>query len=102
MQHSGYQKLCGKNNKFASDVKCLLALAYLTPEEIPIYYEDLKENICSEAKVIAEWFSENYIWGTYTSPAIYKPHFWSVHESKERNIPRTQNSAVVAQKDTRY
>lgn len=58
---SGYLRLYGTDEKFALEMKFLLALAYLPSEEIPMYFDEWRENISEEAKSISDWFSENCI-----------------------------------------
>lgn len=93
VQNRGFQKLYGSSESFSSEIKCILALAYLPAEEIPPYFEELQQNISPEAKMLAEWFGENYIWGTCSAPPKYDPCLWSTYVLNEENIPRTQNSA---------
>lgn len=93
IQSQGFQTLYGKNITFATEMKCLFALSYLSPDDIPAYFDEWRRNISPEAEVIAQWFSENYINGTSTSAPKYEPHQWSTKELIDQNIPRTQNNA---------
>lgn len=92
----GYQKLYGNKEMFAVEMKSIFALSYLRSEELPSCFDEWCNDISSEAETIANWFSDNYIWGTsVTSAAKYDPTFWSIHELYDENIPQAMNSAEV-------
>ncbi|CAG4953368.1 unnamed protein product [Colias eurytheme] len=78
---------------FKEEVKCLLALSFLSANEIPYYFHKLLEKLQGDAKDIAIWFDENYVSGTCSAPAKYAPEFWSCEVVNRMDIPRTQNSA---------
>jgi len=81
----------------------LFALAFLPSHEIPVAFDLLKQEIPLEANEIVQWFKENYVYGRVrrqlrngtiirASP-LFPPQLWSVHDSMELGIPRTQNVA---------
>lgn len=92
IQKSGFQKLYGNDAKFSMEMKCFFALSYLSPDDIPKYFDEWCKNISPEANGVAQWFSENYIWGTSASPTKYQPSHWSTKDLIE-DIPRTKNYA---------
>lgn len=49
IQKAGYQILYGTDIKFSLEMKCLLALAYLHEDNIPIYFDEWRKEISSEA-----------------------------------------------------
>lgn len=75
------------------EMKCLFALSYLSPNDIPHYFDEWRKNISPEADIISEWFSDNYIWETISSPPKYQPSHWSTKDLIDQDIPRTQNYA---------
>lgn len=96
IKECGYQKLYGNKETFAVEMKSIFALSYLPAEELPICFDEWSSDVSPEARTIADWFSDNYIWGTSTtSMAKYDPTFWSIHELYDENIPQVQNSAEV-------
>ncbi len=79
----------------------LFALAFLPSDEIPTAFDNLKTEIPPIANNVIQWFEDNYIYGRIrrrlrtgnvirTSP-LFPPQLWSVYDSIELGIPRTQN-----------
>ena len=79
----------------------LFALAFLPSDEIPTAFDNLKTEIPPIANNVIQWFEDNYIYGRirrrlrtgnviHTSP-LFPPQLWSVYDSIELGIPRTQN-----------
>ena len=94
IQANKLAKKYAKDLKFNLDMKCLIALSYLEPSEIPIYFHNFLETVeDTDSKIIANWFQENYVHGTVSSQPKYSPEFWSCHALNYLKIPRTQNAA---------
>jgi hypothetical protein len=80
----------------------LFALAFVPSSEIPAAFDTLKSRMPSEADGVVQWFEENYVLGKVRrqlqngdiirTPPLFPPQLWSVHDSMELGIPRTQNS----------
>ncbi|CAB4416827.1 unnamed protein product [Rhizophagus irregularis] len=106
---SGWRKIqeCGLAVQYGSDehlslmLRHLFALAFVPSSEIPIAFDTLKSSIPPEANEIVQWFEENYVLGKVRrqlqdgniirTPPLFPPQLWSVHDSMESGIPRTQN-----------
>lgn len=94
IQSSGLVNKYSTNQEFNIEMKCLLALSYLSPDNIPIYFNEILSDLQDEdSKTIYDWFEANYVSGTVTSQPKYNPEFWSCYVVNSKNIPRTQNSA---------
>ncbi|XP_060807341.1 uncharacterized protein LOC132903322 [Amyelois transitella] len=95
VQQRGLTQRYASDIKFKTDVKCLLALSFLPPNEIPIYFNKLLVSYKDDDDIIslAHWFEENYVSGTCSAPARYIPEFWSCELINTLKLPRTQNSA---------
>ena len=80
----------------------LFALAFLPSNEIPEAFEALKSHLPEEAEDIVMWFENNYVLGRITkclrnggvvrAPPLFPPMMWSVQDSMQLGIPRTQNA----------
>jgi hypothetical protein len=107
---SGWRKIqdCGLAVQYGSDehlslmLRHLFALAFVPSSEIPAAFDTLKSRMPSEADGVVQWFEENYVLGKVRrqlqngdiirTPPLFPPQLWSVHDSMELGIPRTQNS----------
>ena len=77
-------------------------MAFLPPDEIPAAFDILKPLIPSVANNVVQWFEDNYVHGrirrqaqngnVVRNPPLFPPQFWSVYNSVELGIPRTQNN----------
>ena len=99
---------CGLATQYGTDehlsimLRHLLALAFVPSNEIPIAFDTLKSTMPQEASEVVQWFEEYYVLGkirrrlqdggTIRTPPLFPPQLWSVHDSMELGIPRTQNS----------
>lgn len=79
------------DNRFNLEVKCLVSLCYVHPDNVLMYYNELLKTLSNDGLKIAEWFGENYIMGKNNHPPKYDPKFWCLNY--RAIIPRTQNSA---------
>ncbi len=80
----------------------LFALAFLLPDKILTIFDILKTKILSIANNIVQWFENNYIYGRIwwwlktgnvtRTPSLFLSQLWSVYNSIELGIPRTQNN----------
>jgi hypothetical protein len=107
---SGWRKIqsCGLATRYGNDeqfslmLRHLFALAFLPPQEIPEAFNILKFEMPSEATEIVQWFEDNYVHGrirrrlrnetVIRSAPLFPPQLWSVYNSNEMGIPRTQNN----------
>ena len=79
----------------------LFALAFLPSNEIPAAFDNLKSEILVEINNVVQWFEDNYVHGkvrhetrsghVVRSAPLFPPQLWSVYDSIEMGIPRTQN-----------
>lgn len=105
IQKSGFASRYGNDSKFSLQLRHIVALAYLTPEEIPDAFILLKEKVLpEEAEPIIEWFETYYVQGRKKSqskgtklcisqtPSLFPPQLWSIHKINELGLPRTQNN----------
>lgn len=87
----------GTDTNFEFQIKQLKCLAYLTPEEIPICYQELVRNAHGDALKIYSYISDVYIYGRKKNVNSrqwnprFKPEFWSIISNLELNLPITQN-----------
>ncbi|POG73192.1 hypothetical protein GLOIN_2v1454966, partial [Rhizophagus irregularis DAOM 181602=DAOM 197198] len=107
---SGWRKIqsCGLATRYGNDehfslmLRHLFALAFLPSNEIPeAFINTLKLEMPPEADEVVKWFEENYVYGkirrhlrngnTIRGAPLFPPELWSVHDSIETGIPRTQN-----------
>lgn len=82
-------------------IRHLFALAFLPSDEIPAAFDILKPEIPSVANNVIQWFDDNYVHGKIRRrfrtgnvvhiPPLFPPQLWSVYDSIELGIPRTQN-----------
>src|SRR4051794_13408212 len=80
----------------------LFALAFLSPEEIPEAFNILKLEMPPETNEVIQWFEDNYVHArirqhlqnetVICSAPLFSPQLWSVYNSNEMGIPRTQNN----------
>ena len=80
----------------------MFALAFLSPQEIPEAFDILKLEMPPEANEVVQWFKDNYVHGrirrhlrnetVIRSAPLFPPQLWSVYNSNEMGIPRTQNN----------
>lgn len=82
-----------RDHSFYVEISCLMSLAYLPPDEIPFYFDDLYSTLSLKAKQIASWLEINYIKGQNENPPRYHPTFWSINGNFCSGYPTTQNWA---------
>jgi hypothetical protein len=75
-----------KNLRFTNEIHQILALSYLSPQEIVLYFMALCPTLSEEGKVFALWFGRNYV----TTTARYPTSFWSVAGLMREGMPKTQ------------
>ncbi|CAG8456651.1 11276_t:CDS:1 [Dentiscutata heterogama] len=102
VQSLGLTTRYGTDEDFSLLIRCISALAFLPPEEIPSAFDELKLHIPPEASRIVQWFEETYVYGRVRhvyrngnisrSEPLFPPTFWSVTNNIESAYPRTQNS----------
>lgn len=91
VQREGLTTKYNSDHTFNTEVKCILALYYIQPANIAMYFNDLINTMSNDARKIADWFGIKYINGTNKQPPVYSPNFWT--QCNDKTIPRTQNSA---------
>jgi hypothetical protein len=92
----------GYDEQFSLMLRHLFALAFLPPQEIPDAFDILKLEMPPEANEVVQWFEDNYVHGkirwhlrnetVIRSAPLFPPQLWSVYDSNEMGIPRTQNN----------
>lgn len=102
VQSLGLAKLYTTDTGFRLFVRKILALAFLTPDEILQYFPRLADTAPADAKKLLEFFDKNYVRvevrkvlknGTIIrTPPRFSPILWSCHENNNLKIPRTSNS----------
>ena len=70
-----------------------MSLAYLPPNEIGLFFDDLYGTLSHKAQQIATWFKINYIQGNNGSAPRFDPTFWSIFQNFSNGYPTTQNWA---------
>ena len=78
-----------------------ICFSIFTPGEIPAAFNNLKPEIPVEANDVVQWFEDNYVHGkvrretrsghVVRSAPLFPPQLWSVYDSIEMKILRTQN-----------
>lgn len=101
IQNCGLAIRYGNDEHFSLMLRHLFALAFLPSHEIPMAFDILKPEIPQEATEVVQWFEDNYVHGKIRrqlrngnvarAPPLFPPKMWSVHDSMELGIPRTQN-----------
>ena len=76
--------------KFSHSIRHIPALAFLPASEIPAAFDILKDKMPNEAKVVVQWFEDNYVHGRIKRvlrngivsrlPPLYPPDLWSVSD----------------------
>lgn len=101
MSH-GLKARYGKDEEFNSNVRMIIALAFLDPDEIPEMFEEVVLWMGDEDDVsqFINWFRNNYVakhvddtsTQSQSSLTQFSQEFWSVKSLVELGLPRTQNS----------
>jgi len=102
IQNCGLAVQYGNDEHFSLLIRHLFALAFLPAHEIPSAFDILKPRIPPEANNIVQWFEDNYVHGKIRrqlrngnivrDTPLFPPQLWSVYDSVELGIPRTQNT----------
>ncbi|PKY57294.1 hypothetical protein RhiirA4_331280 [Rhizophagus irregularis] len=103
IQSLGLATRYGDDEQFSLMLRHLFALAFLPSDEIPEAFNALKLEMPPEADEVVKWFEEIYVLGkirrhlrngnTIRSDPLFPPQLWSVYDSIETGVPRTQNIA---------
>lgn len=56
VQSEGLSKEYGNSEEFSLQIRMIKTLAFITPDEIPTYFEELYKNLNNDARNIAKWF----------------------------------------------
>ena len=102
IQTSGLAIQYNTDENFSLLIRHIPALAFLSPDNIPTAFDELKNNMPIEANVIMEWFETYYVHGKIRritrsgnivrSIPMFPPSLWSVTDNIEYELPCTQNS----------
>ncbi|CAG8836736.1 15411_t:CDS:1, partial [Gigaspora margarita] len=100
VQESGLSVQYSTDNHLNLKICQLFALAFLPPAD-PAAFDMLKVEIPPAARNIVQWFEEYYVYGKVRrvyrngnvsrNAPLFSPTLWSVFDSVEAGIPRTQN-----------
>ena len=82
-----------RDHSFYIEISCLMSLAYMKPDEIMYYFNDLFPTLSQKAKQVASWFKVNYIQGENGRLPNYSTQFWRIYENFINGFPTTQNWA---------
>jgi hypothetical protein len=96
VQKLGLVDLYGTNTQFAHQVKALIALCFLPPDEIPDAFDILAAEFHPSGQSLVQYFSDNYVHGQKRADGSYKnpmfpPSLWSCYDLTAQGYPRTQN-----------
>jgi hypothetical protein len=101
IQEAGLASQYGTDENLSFMLRHLFTLAFLPADDIPSAFDLLKPEIPSEANSVVTWFEDNYVYrriqrrlrnnNIVRNPPIFPPELWSVHDSIEIGVPRTQN-----------
>ncbi|CAG8540062.1 726_t:CDS:2 [Gigaspora rosea] len=86
IQESKLSTCYGLDKNFSIKLRQLFALAFLPSREIPAAFKELKKNISTDAKD-----GSRTLINTSCSPPLFPLQMWSMHDSMETGILRTQN-----------
>ena len=102
VQASGLSIRYGTDENFSLLIRQIPALAFLSPDDIPAAFDELKSHMPVEANEIVRWFEDNYVHGRIRrllrdgtevrAQPLFSPDFWSVVDNIDYAFPRTQNS----------
>jgi hypothetical protein len=83
-----------EDRQFSLNLRHLVALAYLEPNDILQAFRDIRRILPPVARFLLKWFNKNYVNGnvrTQTGPK-FPPDMWSVSENNDGAFPRTNNN----------
>lgn len=99
IQACGLATQYGEDEEFQLQLKQLQSLAFLPVDKIPEAFMLLKEQMPPNASRVVKYFEDNYVLGRLRErtrsqvrlPPMFPPEMWSVYDSRDHGIPRTQN-----------
>ena len=101
IQEVGLATQYGNDEHLSLMLHHLFALAFLPSQEIPGAFDILKQEMPSEANDVVQWFENNYVHGRVRrqllngteirNQPLFPSQLWSVYDSMELRVPRTQN-----------
>ena len=101
IQEVGLATQYGNDEYLSLMLRHLFALAFLPSQEIPGAFDILKQEMPSEANDVVQWFENNYVHGRVRrqllngteirNQPLFPSQLWSVYDSMELGVPRTQN-----------
>jgi hypothetical protein len=65
------QKKYGNDDQFLTKIKSMMALSYLNSEEIPVYFEELYNELSDDVQKLRNWLKDNYILGKNNWPPSF-------------------------------
>lgn len=97
VQKEGLQRIYGhEDSEFSIQVRQLVALAFLTPPEIPNAFAAIRSDFDARGTAFINWFATNYVQGRAAGRGHRQPRFppsmWSVADLMDAGLPRSQNS----------
>jgi MULE transposase domain len=105
IQEFGLTVQYGSDENFSLLIRHIPALAFLSHDNIPAAFDELKTIMPEEADRIMEWFEIYYIRGkirrtsrsenVVRSSPLFPPSIWSVADNIEHAFPRTQNNVAA-------
>lgn len=75
---------------FAEEIRKIFALSFVSPPEIPIFFFALYDTLTQDAKLLADWFCEQYIITSNGTEPRNPPRFWSCMYLLQNDLPCTQ------------
>lgn len=76
--------------EFAEEIRKIFALSFVSPQEIPQYFQALYTSLSQDAQLFADWFKNNYILTQNGTEPRNPPRFWSCTYLLQNELPCTQ------------
>ena len=83
------------NESVRTNIKSILALAFLPVDDVPDAFDELTENFTDELQPICNYFEDVYI-GRHARRSrrqpCFPPSMWNMYDRLSEGLPRTNNS----------
>ena len=86
------------NENVRTNIKSILALAFLPVDDVPDSFDELTENFTDELQPICNYFEDVYI-GRHARRSrrqpCFPPSMWNMYDRLSEGLPRTNNSVEI-------
>lgn len=95
VQNAGLYNSYVTNDDIRTQVKSLLALAFLPVDEVPAAFDELTENFAAELQQVSNYFEDVYVGRRARRgrrQPTFPPSMWNMYDRQSQGLPRTNNS----------